>query len=198
MWSRTLARRLAVMMAGLGLSCFGCTEPSSVPAGGDLPPAATERASQTASEAVPAPAVSLEPIDGEGLAKAVEQRRGKVVLVDFWATWCIPCVELFPHTVELHRKFSEQGLSVISVAMDEPESEQEVLQVLTRQNATFPNFISRFGLGSQAVEAFRITGGALPHLKLYDRSGKPHREFVAGQFTPEQIDEAVNELLEQP
>lgn len=199
--NRGRVKCLVSRVAALGLLFLtaGCSERSSAPIADE--PQQTSPATGSPSEAAgttqinPTAAVSLEPVDEKGLAKAVEERRGKVVLVDYWATWCAPCVALFPHTVELHRKFSESGLSVISLSLDDRESEAEVLEMLTEQGANFTNFISRDDLGPQTIDAFAITDGALPHMKLYDRNGKLHREFVAGRFSTEQIDEAVERLL---
>lgn len=196
MFAERMAGQIVVCLAGLAVSVLsGCSQDRA-------PPAEQPQQTVTAPEAVDqtedVAAVGLQAAGAEELAKAIETRRGDVVLVDFWATWCVPCVELFPHTVQLHRELSEQGLAVISVSMDEPENEPEVLDFLTRQGATFPNLISRYGIGPQSVEVFGITDGALPHLKLYDRTGSLQREFVGGQFTPDQIDRAVKELVNKP
>lgn len=135
--------------------------------------------------------------DGQSLVKAIEQHRGRVVLVDFWATWCLPCVEMFPHTVRLHREYSDQGLTVMSVSMDDPESEPEVLDFLVSKGATFPNFISRYGLGSEAIEAFAIENGTLPYVRIYDRSGTSRYQLAGGEVRPKDVEKAVRELLQE-
>ena len=141
--------------------------------------------------------VALATIDGRGLAEAVARHRGKVVLVDFWATWCVPCVELFPHTVELQRRLADQGLVVISVNMDDTENRETVLRFLRGHEAAFENFISQYGVGSEGFEAFDISDGALPHVKLYDRDGRLRKTFTSGgqALEPEEIVRAVAELM---
>ena len=141
--------------------------------------------------------IALTTVDSRGLADAVARRRGKVVLVEFWATWCVPCVKLFPHTVELHRRLADRGLVVISVSMDETGKQEAVLHFLRDRGATFENFISRYGVGSEGFEAFDIADGALPHLKIYDRNGRLQKTFASGgqSLAPEQIDLAVADLL---
>ena len=143
--------------------------------------------------------ITLTTVDSRGLADAIARRRGKVVLVEFWATWCVPCVKLFPHTVELHRRLADDGLSVISVSMDETERQEAVLHFLRDRGATFENFISSYGVGSEGFEAFDVTDGALPHLKLYDRNGRLQKSFASGgeSLAPEPIESAVNELLKR-
>src|SRR5688572_18937744 len=61
------------------------------------------------------PPISLQAADADEYQRTLEKHRGKVVLVDFWATWCAPCVKQFPHTVGLERKYKDRGLAVISV-----------------------------------------------------------------------------------
>jgi thiol-disulfide isomerase/thioredoxin len=126
--------------------------------------------------------------------------RGKVVLVDFWATWCPACVEQFPHTVELYRKYAQRGLAVVSVSLDEPEDEPQVRAFLTDVGASFDNLLNKYGTGTKATEAFGLAG-AVPYYRVYDRSGELRREFgvepsAARQFGPSDIEGAIVELLE--
>jgi len=140
--------------------------------------------------------VAVRAIGEKEFAQVLQQHRGKVVLVDFWATWCAPCVAMFPHTVALHRQHADRGLAVISVSMDEPADEQKVLAFLQSQGAAFDNFISRYGTGSESFEAFGIDDGTVPHVQLYDHQGKLHKRF-GGSFTAGDVDKAVQELLER-
>jgi peroxiredoxin len=64
-----------------------------------------------------APDFSLQDLDGKPLDLA--SYRGKVVLLDFWATWCTPCRGEIPHFVELQDKYRDQGLQVIGISMDD-------------------------------------------------------------------------------
>ena len=80
------------------------------------------------------------------------------MLVEFWATWCVPCVKLFPHTVELHRRLAARGLVVISVSMDETEKQEAVLHFFAPRGH-LENFISRYGVGSEGFDAFDIADG---------------------------------------
>src|SRR4051794_24526101 len=58
-------------------------------------------------------AVTLNEVDGRKFDDILKQHRGRFVLVDFWATWCAPCKQMFPKTVELNEKYKDQGLDVI-------------------------------------------------------------------------------------
>ncbi len=133
------------------------------------------RADERPREA-PEPSVRL--IDEKDFEKVLQDRRGKVVLVDFWATWCESCVENFPHTVKLHRDLAEQGLAVIGVSMDEPEDAPRVRKFLAAKKAAFENFQSRLGGSSEeSMTRFQVRNGTLPHLRLYDRAGKLRKVF---------------------
>ena len=125
--------------------------------------------------------------------------RGKVVLVDFWATWCPSCVEQFPQTVETYRNYADRGLAVISVSLDDPEDEAKVRAFLIDKGARFDNLLSKYGNGVEAMEAFGLSG-AVPCYKVYDRSGELRHEFVVDpgaprQFTPADVEAAVVALL---
>ena len=146
-------------------------------------------------------AFQLQLVDRAGYDEVIARLKGKVVLVDCWATWCLPCVEQLPHTSELFRRHRDAGLAVVTLSMDEPADKDEVRAILLNNGAgSLSNLLSEYGGGSDAVDAFEVPGGALPHYKLYDRAGKLRRTFALDpaaktQFTPADVDRAVAELL---
>ncbi len=105
------------------------------------------------------------------LDSLVAGHRGKVVLVDFWATWCVPCMKQFPHTVEL-AKWNPDQLAVIAVSMDEPDALEQVRRFLAKHDARFDHLLSEYGVGQESFEKFEITDGAIPHYKIFDRQGQ--------------------------
>jgi thiol-disulfide isomerase/thioredoxin len=140
-------------------------------------------------------------VDRAGFDAVLVHLRGKVVLVDCWATWCLPCLAQLPHTLELAEQHHADGLEVITLNFDGPKKEQQVEKVLTDRNANYgSHMIVKDGGSSQAMDDFEIVGGALPHYKLYGRDGKLMRTFALDptaekQFTPEDIAAAVSAAL---
>jgi thiol-disulfide isomerase/thioredoxin len=203
-------RFLTILSLAVGAGCAE-SEPtrgnshSSTPVSSE--PSENEAAGTTEIEAFTASgSVDREPAevtvriaDEKDFEELLKENEGKVVLVDFWALWCGPCKDLFPHTVELHERHKERGLVVISVNFDSQTEEQRVLDFLVSQKATFQNLISKYDVGPKSFEAFEIEGGNVPYFKLYDRSGKLHTTLGHTQesIEPADIDEAVERLLDE-
>ncbi len=136
-------------------------------------------------------------VDEREFAKVLKSHHGEVVLVDFWATWCFTCLELFPHTAELQKRFADRKFTVLSVSLDEPDEQEAVAKALRRGGAKFETFISRYGSADKSYEVFAIPGGALPHMKLFGRDGKLIATFDSDSDTLDikQVDKAVEEAV---
>ncbi len=123
----------------------------------------------------------------------VAKHQGEVILVDFWATWCGPCVESFPHTVELAQKYRAQGLAAISVSLDDPDELATVQEFLAMNNAQFDHLLSKDGPSSESMEAFGLNA-AVPHYRLIDRAGKVRYDWDG---LPDELAEKIEELLSE-
>ncbi len=183
-------QRVVLIFACFGLVCCGagCSEPTPV-------------SESTNSESTSAQ-ITLQTVDKAGFDALLAKQSGKVVLVDCWATWCPPCREYFPHTVELSRKYGPRDFVVISVSFDDEDDSGVVLRFLREHEARFPNVRATGKSNEQIIEDFEIDGGALPHFKLYDRRGKLSKTFASDpekdeQFTLQDVESAVAALLKQ-
>jgi len=101
-----------------------------------------------------------------------ESYRGRVVVVNFWATWCPPCVEEMPSLERLHRALGGEGLVVLGVAVDEDSAALQ--DFVGRAGVTFPVLRDRGGRGPAA--AWRTTG--YPETFVLDGSGRIVRKIV--------------------
>ena len=180
----------------VGLALFGC--------GVAEPPQknATATARSTLANEM-RPSTSEKPglltINRPGLEQFLSDHRGKVILIDFWATWCPPCVEGYPHLVALSRKYDPQHVTVAAIAIDEPEQRCAILELLDAQQASFPNFRSVYGsVDGRSLQEFGVFSGKLPTLKLFDRHGSLSQTFGDGRHEAinfEAIEVSIRALL---
>ncbi len=110
-------------------------------------------------------AVSLP--DQEGRKQQLGQWRGKVLVVNFWATWCAPCREEMPAFVKAQAELGERGLQIVGIAVDEPAKVRQFAQEI---GVNYPTLIGGFG----ALELSKTYGNtvmALPFTLVLDRQG---------------------------
>ena len=144
-----------------------------------------------------AAAVDLQPTDNARLQEIIGQHKGKIVVVDFWATWCTTCKALMPHTAELQRQHATD-LVVITVALDDAEQAPAARQFLAKLDGQFTHLISTSGGGPKSLDEFDLADG-VPHYKFYDREGKLAKVLdtdLERLATEESIDAALAELLQ--
>ncbi len=152
--------------------------------------------------AEPKKEVTLEPISFDTFKAriAANPTKAKYTIVDAWATTCPPCMENFPHLVEMHKKFESKGLAVVSVTLDSASSEKAMktaLAFLKEKGATFPNYAIT-GDALAGYDGFDIS--AIPAVFLYGPDGKEMKRFTLedpdNQFTYDQVENAVKALLD--
>ena len=108
--------------------------------------------------------------DSLGLVHSISEWDGKVILLNFWASWCVPCRREIPDFVQLQQKFSEQGVQFVGIALDHPLVIDEFLLALGVE-LNYPNLIAE----KEAIEVAKSYGnalGVLPYSVLIDRDGR--------------------------
>jgi len=138
-------------------------------------------------------------IDAEGLREAVAREKGHVVLVNFWATWCVPCREEFSSLARLQERNRSAGLRVVGVSTDFENQRTAVEKFLAERRPPFPNYHRKKGGDDQdfidAVDS--RWGGELPFSVLYDRSGRKVRAF-SGKLPIAAAEREIRKLLANP
>ena len=135
-------------------------------------------------EGKPAPAFSLKTLDGQSVALADFQ--GKVVLLDFWATFCPPCVDALPELQALHKRYEAKGFAVVGVTVD--DRLPLVAKATKRAKVTYPIVQS-----TPAVwNAYKVN--ALPSLVLVGRDGTIVKRF-GGEADRETMLAAIEKAL---
>lgn len=147
----------------------------------------------------PAPALVLPAL--EGGTRSLQEMRGKVVLVNIWATWCPPCVKEMPSMQTVYEEYRDRGFDILAVAVDD---EPGVRQADGRIEGLVSEFVERMGLTFPVV--LDPTGGTerqfgteyLPTTILVDREGRVRAREVGGRFwDQEPYRDMIESLLEE-
>jgi len=137
----------------------------------------------------PAPDFELKSLDGR--AVKLSDFRGKVVVLNFWATWCAPCRVETPWLVDLYRQYKEQGLEVVGVSMDDGDQEHVA------------DFVKEMGINYTVIMGNHTVGDAyggarfLPQTFFIGRDGKIIKHSF-GIKSKSDLEEAIKQSLNTP
>jgi peroxiredoxin/YHS domain-containing protein len=137
-----------------------------------------------------APAFSLQSLAGEPLSNG--SLKGKVVLLDFWATWCAPCRKSMPELQALHKKYAERGFTVIGVSIDEgKDGPSKVKKFVSSKKIAYP--IALDSEQAPAWEAFKVK--AVPAAFLLDQQGRVVAQWTGVGTPAAEVEEKLATLL---
>ncbi|MEO6928356.1 MAG: TlpA disulfide reductase family protein [Casimicrobiaceae bacterium] len=128
--------------------------------------------------------------DLAGVPQSLQQWRGKVLVVNFWATWCVPCREEMPALVALQSRYGAKGLQIVGIGIDDAGKMRQFTRSI---DLNYPALDGGYG----ALELSRVVGNAamaLPYTVVLDRGGKVIAQQL-GPFTARQLDELATQLL---
>jgi len=141
-----------------------------------------------------APDFTLHTLDGQEIT--LSQLRGRVVLLDFWATWCAPCRESIPHLIQLYGNYREKGLELIGMDLDKGDVET-VRKFVRSMDIPYPIVVAP----DDVARSYRVT--SIPATILIDKEGNL-RERIAGfsdtvaQELPRKVAELTSEKSNPP
>jgi peroxiredoxin len=146
---------------------------------------ACRRQEQKSAGPVAAPDFSLTDLSGDNIH--LSSYRGKVVLLDFCATWCEPCKTEIPHFIDMQNRYAAQGLQVIGISMDD---EQKAVRDFQQQFKM--NYPVAIGNANLAESYGGILG--LPITFVIDRQGRIYKRHI-GQTEPSLFEDEIRKLL---
>lgn len=174
-------------------------EPAKTSDAGRAPTVKTVSLIETAPPAE-TDSIALIPVKHDEMIKRIaDDTRPKYTVVDIWATWCGPCKENFPHVVQMHKKFADKGLRVISLSLDSPGVPRDVKEAtdfLVQQKATFTNFL----LDEEEEAAFtKLKLRVIPAVLVFGPGGKEIKRYTYddpdNQFTYDEVEADLAALL---
>ncbi|MDW8052544.1 MAG: TlpA disulfide reductase family protein [Armatimonadota bacterium] len=131
------------------------------------------------------------------LKQRIQQLKGKVVIVNLWATWCQPCVEEMPELARFYRNYRRQGVVLIGVSIDdEPTADQTVPPVLRKCKVTYPVVVVKQDLEQFAEQFDASWRGEVPRFYIYNKQGKRVKVW-SGSVTYAQLEREVKAVLSQ-
>jgi len=120
--------------------------------------------------------------DADGVAQPLSQWRGRLLVVNFWATWCAPCVEEMPALNRVRNEYRSRGVEVIGIGID---SAEKIRAFRARLDLGLPLLVAGAG-GSELARALGNLAGVLPYTVLVTPSGAIEQRRV-GQIQPDQL-----------
>src|SRR4051812_24536454 len=126
------------------------------------------KAAEAEKKQIGAPLKDFDEKDLDGKPLSIASRKGKVVLVDFWATWCGPCVAELPNVLKTYEKYHDKGFEIIGISLD--SDKDKLTSFIKQKNMTWPQYFDGKGWENKISTQYGIR--SIPATYLLDKEGK--------------------------
>lgn len=140
-------------------------------------------------------AIDVPLLDADAFHSLIEEHKGRVLFINTWATWCVPCKEEFPDLVRLQDHFQNSDVLFIGISVDLPEDlDSKVKPFLRAQKVNFQNYVQNFKEPADLINLLNKNWrGAVPATFIYDRQGK-QQAFLLGKHTFEEFKSEIEKI----
>jgi thiol-disulfide isomerase/thioredoxin len=123
----------------------------------------------------------------------ISDYRGKVLVLDLYATWCEPCRESIPHLITLQRSYGEQGLQIIGLNVGGPDDRVEVADFARKFGIQYP-----LGFPDKSLEDLLLSDNdSIPQTFVFDRKGEAVKRFIGyGESTADELEQTIRSVIE--
>ena len=142
----------------------------------------------------------LEPLTSEEWATVVEAHKGRLLVVNVWASWCRSCVELFPSVVDLSNQYNPDRIQFLSLSIDDSNDSaalDQAQQFLDNQGADFPHYLLAHDI-TRALESLGLE--SIPAVMVYDAEGRLRHRLQGDddeiEVSPADLRDAIESLME--
>jgi len=151
--------------------------------------------SPIAASQAPSSEVRLDLVTYKQLGNEIKSLQGRVILVDFWADYCMPCKQKFPAVQSLHKRYAKNGLSVVTVSVDnvtDPDVRERVKMFLRQQQSSCRNLLLA---EKPEVWISKLKMDSIPSMFLFDKQGHLINRWTGGDIDLAAIEKRIVELL---
>ena len=135
-------------------------------------------------------------LDSVKLNNLISENKGNVLVVNVWATWCVPCVEEMPALIKLTDSYESENVKIIGISIDYPEEIQsKILPFIKKNKINFPIYVNDFKNDEALINYLnKEWSGAIPATFIYDKNSV-QKEFLFGKHTFDDFKSAVEKHL---
>ena len=193
--AKARARRVAILVTALLVLCFfgACSQPG---ANNSEP---TPVLSEHPSTAFPIPPANSEGSSvaaswtlADGKRVSLAEQRGKVLVLDFYATWCEPCRQSIPHLINLHERYNARGLELVGLNVGGADDRVKVASFAAEFHISYP-----LGFPDKSLtDLFLSDDKTIPQTFVFDREGRLLKRYIGyDQSMPQQLEELIKTQL---